>query len=328
MPPPLLCTGCASDLSLAQPTYSEKPPLPPFTHPCGHAVCAACQRTRRRLVQYCIMCDSAQDVFASPSVTRTGAGGRGTATASTLVTAAAGPAQAVLPTYEAVGVGSSAMEGRAGEFVLGGDSDDEEDGGVVGESEGEGVAEDPPAYVDSARDTALPTAADTERQAEQTQVHYIQPEETLLGLSMRYKVDVSPRALVADRPALSAPKLQLMIHQTARRATSSAASTSCPLQPFPRPHPSSTHSRSSSSRPQPPPSLPRPPTHPSRSAAGSSSGGSRSTRVAPSGPSPGPTFSPCLTGAMGRRPSCAPTGTRGGTPSRSRCARGANWRRP
>lgn len=69
---------------------------------------------------------------------------------------------------------------------------------LCGDSDDEAKAEDqseqepaPPAY-----DHPLPhqTGNDTKRQSEQTQVHYIKPEETLLGLAMQYKLDVSSLA--------------------------------------------------------------------------------------------------------------------------------------
>ncbi|KAK4705413.1 large subunit ribosomal protein L24e, partial [Phenoliferia sp. Uapishka_3] len=167
MSPPLLCLTCSSTLdSLSLPTHSnsEKFEPPPLLLPCGvHSVCGRCQR-QRQLATSCILCESVLD--SSPPATKK----RGAKPASSSnFTAGSAVAHAGLPSYEEVD-----------DFVIGDEDDDE---GAVGETEKEG----PPAYGEEAAQPAPAEKGGEDMSSGQMQVHYLRPEETLLGLSMKYR---------------------------------------------------------------------------------------------------------------------------------------------
>ncbi|GAA5967330.1 hypothetical protein JCM21900_002122 [Sporobolomyces salmonicolor] len=159
-----LCVACSATLGSdsSAPTSSEKPELP-VVFSCRHAVCGRCIRRRRRLAQACIMCQSAHDVLGSSS-TSSGA-------SSKAPTPSASFSQ--LPAY------SAPPQDKPDDFVLGDDSDDEHDA-LPPDAPFEG--EQPPAY----EEEGAPPVTDDKR--EQCSLHYIKPDETLLGLSMRYGV--------------------------------------------------------------------------------------------------------------------------------------------
>lgn len=89
-----------------------------------------------------------------------------------------------LPAY---GEKGAAVEEEAGDFVLG-DSDDEEDQRAPPPPvDAEEPVELPPAY-EEAEGVTAGAAGDEKRQ--QLVLHYIKPQDTLLGLSLQYKVEV------------------------------------------------------------------------------------------------------------------------------------------
>lgn len=93
-------------------------------------------------------------------------------------------AKSGLPAYEEK---SAAVE-EAGDFVLG-DSDDEEERGLPpAPVDAEKPLEQPPPAYEDAQGVATGGVGDEKRQ--QVVLHYLKPQETLLGLSMQYKVDV------------------------------------------------------------------------------------------------------------------------------------------
>ncbi|BGP14458.1 hypothetical protein JCM10213v2_002407 [Rhodosporidiobolus nylandii] len=141
--------------------HLEKEELPPVSFACGHSVCGQCQRRRRRLGQACVLCATSDVLFPS------------SATPATSSRSSPKP-----PAYP-----SSPPDGAA-DFVLGGDSDDEDD---VKREDSPPLAEGwdaPPAY----EDNAAQLVTDEKRHREQPSLHYIKPEDTLAGLALRYAV--------------------------------------------------------------------------------------------------------------------------------------------
>ncbi|ORY79335.1 hypothetical protein BCR35DRAFT_304754 [Leucosporidium creatinivorum] len=167
----LLCLGCSTDLTRASqsasnsPNFSEKPAQPPVVFPCEHAVCDACVRRNRRLAQSCLMCSTVQDVLGKSDDKRGAVATSG------------------LPSY---GEKGAAVEEEAGDFVLGDSDDEDERDAPPPPVDAEERLELPPAYED-AEGVAAGAAGDEKR--EQLVLHYIKPQDTLLGLSLQYKVE-------------------------------------------------------------------------------------------------------------------------------------------
>ncbi|GAA5936156.1 uncharacterized protein JCM15063_002726 [Sporobolomyces koalae] len=161
-----LCVACSStlDSNRSTPVESEKP-SEPITFGCGHVLCRHCARSRRSLAKACVLCQSAHDLLST------------TSTRSRPQQSHSGN----LPVYT--------LDTEAKDFVLGDESDDE---GNPPQTPPPGLdpseADLPPAYDDETVKNV--TEASQEKQAEeQCNLHYIKPEETLLGLSMKYRVE-------------------------------------------------------------------------------------------------------------------------------------------
>lgn len=116
------------------------------------------------IMQGCILCQTVDDVL-----------GNGESSAS--VAKVGG-----LPQYSET-KGKDAVVEEAGDFVLG-DSDDEEESPPSPPTASD---EEPPAY-DEQVGAVDGKAGDDKR--EQLEVHYLKPQDTLLGLSLQYGVEV------------------------------------------------------------------------------------------------------------------------------------------
>ncbi|BGP23213.1 hypothetical protein JCM10295v2_002107 [Rhodotorula toruloides] len=128
-------------------------------------------RKKRSLGQSCILCSTAHDVLNGGTTSKT-------------ASRASSPGR--LPSYN----GSERVE-DAGDFVLGDDSDEEKDDLSNANPPPRPVAGDwgePPAY-DEHVDEKTVEADEKKAVRVQPSIHYIRPEETLLGLSMKYGVD-------------------------------------------------------------------------------------------------------------------------------------------
>ncbi|KAM0753026.1 hypothetical protein T439DRAFT_354487 [Meredithblackwellia eburnea MCA 4105] len=189
-PAPSLCLTCSSTLSSNPlPSHSEKADPPPMLLPCGnHLVCGRCQRTQRRLAQNCILCESVGSLLGSSSPnskdTKKRVSDKENRSQDILEsgTVATGKIGQDPPSYE-----------EAGDFVIGDDDSDDND-----ELAREPGAE-PPAYegagIDSEHEKGMPEDEEGEKEDSapststrgQLQVHYIRPEETLLGIAMKYR---------------------------------------------------------------------------------------------------------------------------------------------
>ncbi|GAA5898701.1 uncharacterized protein JCM6883_003395 [Sporobolomyces salmoneus] len=156
-----LCVACSATLDSGSiPSNSEKPTLP-VTFECDHILCSNCAR-RKSLTTACILCHSAHDLLGSSSSFRS------------RTTSQTNP-----PSYS---------EEKEDGFVLGDDSDDEEEVSPppqLSESSNS-PTEEPPAYRE---DNATEQVDEKGDKREQCNLHYIKPDETLLGLAMKYKVE-------------------------------------------------------------------------------------------------------------------------------------------
>ncbi|GAA6009219.1 hypothetical protein JCM11491_004232 [Sporobolomyces phaffii] len=159
-----LCVACAGDV-YSQPSSSEKTALP-ISFACGHDLCGNCAR-KKSLTTACILCQSAHDLLAPPTSN------------------SASPLASAPPSYTPTR-GHSDGDG----FVLGDDSDDDcafDDDSPPPPPRPEHLAPDaaPPAYQGALTDHD--ERRDTKR--EQCDLHYIKPDDTLVGLAMKYRVE-------------------------------------------------------------------------------------------------------------------------------------------
>lgn len=208
-----LCIACSRSLDAADvPSYSEKADPPPTRFECGHQVCGPCVRKRRTLGQVrtarplrgakrvmltsrsqsCILCSTALERILCSSTLSTGKAPSRTQTPGRL------------PSYDNVGQSED-----VGGFVLGDDSDDEEQN-LSTKTEPPPPAEEdwgaPPAY--DGHGNAMEMGTDVKKEERvQPSIHYIRPEETLLGLSMKYGVDVRCCASYIDERRSLTPTL-------------------------------------------------------------------------------------------------------------------------
>lgn len=193
-----LCIACSATLDSTQstPTNSEKPAYP-TTFSCQHSVCASCTSRRTNLAkvstlplestppgahsimkQSCILCKSVHDVLGNP-------------TSSTKTSQP--PSRSTLnpPSYTQDG------------FVLGDDSDDDDETDLsppppppllapLEEESPSFNPDQPPAYDDPKHphDDDYETNEKEGAKRDQCNIHYIKPDETLLGLSLSYSIEV------------------------------------------------------------------------------------------------------------------------------------------
>ncbi|GAA5909829.1 hypothetical protein JCM5296_001830 [Sporobolomyces johnsonii] len=210
-----LCIACSAtlDSDSSAPTSSEKPQSP-VVFSCRHAVCGRCITKRRRLAQACIMCQSAHDVLGSGTSSRA---------SSKAPTPSASSSR--LPAY------SAPAQDQAGDFVLGDDSDVEDDAPPP-PLDALFDGEQPPAY----EDEGAPPVLDDKR--EQCSLHYLKPDETLLGLSMRYGVpghllcsmNKLPLSTLSTTPHLVHTLPFLLLPPSASPSTSTAPLLPAPLE--------------------------------------------------------------------------------------------------
>lgn len=192
---PVLCLACSSTLfedpksaSSSSTTstskyLSEKETPPYFFNSCNHALCGACvHKNNGRLVHSCIMCETSSELLA---------GGRKSLSSIE-------KEKVTLPRYEE----EVDEKASTGGFKLG---QDEGDDLVAREKqENNTLSEEPPVHEDSNKSTIDSNSIDMRdasakehindlvgEQREQSSVHYLRPEDTLLGLAMKYKIPVS-----------------------------------------------------------------------------------------------------------------------------------------
>lgn len=161
------CIGCATPLSdcQAQPTFSEKPAAEKkvyYYNSCNHFLCSRCMNTKKSLGTYCLLCDTVHLL------------GREQKKASTSERIQI-TRDHVLPTYQA--------------------TRDVNDEFVIGEEEEEVI----PAYevVDRVHIEPIPVGNSTGTDGTNT-IHYLRPEETLVGLALKYRVDVRENSSFSD----------------------------------------------------------------------------------------------------------------------------------
>ncbi|BGP46603.1 hypothetical protein JCM10450v2_002450 [Rhodotorula kratochvilovae] len=188
------------------PAHSEKAESP-VSFSCGHSICGACVRKRRRLAQSCILCQTADDLLSGGS----------TPSSPSIKAASRAPSP---PRY---------VEEK-GDFVLGGDSDDE-DGPLDAPPP---PPDAPPAYEAGSAEL---DDADGKGAREQCALHHVRREDTLLGLSMHYGVDGHvlctlnklPLSTLSTTPHLLHTKPFLLLPPSAARPSASSS----PLLPAP-----------------------------------------------------------------------------------------------
>lgn len=202
-PSSLLCLTCSSTISLtggpSLPAHNEKPDPPAELLSCStHWVCGRCIRKNPRLARGCLLCEDVLGSVASKST----------------VGVVRNKMEGELPRYD---------DAEEAGFVIG-DLDEDEDNvaSSSGAYEKKGFVDAPPGYDEEpvpprSREEEAPSLdldpVAEKRQAAQPNIHYILPEETLLGLSMRYKVPVSPD-FFSNSPLLANPRLaRLTPHQ-------------------------------------------------------------------------------------------------------------------
>lgn len=230
----LLCYACSATLDgPSLPSHTEKAEAPPTSLNCGqHVVCGACARRTPSLARSCILCSPVLPPPPASKLKEIGA------------PPPLDPFYAVLPPDD-------------GEFVLGGNSDDED-----GEEAPPMVVSDeaPPSYVD---EEGFGTKLEEKGGREQSTLHYLKPEETLAGLALRYGVPVRTCFFSFPLPPILSRsctcfvvRLSVLLSAYARtlnadtdlsirRASFSARSTSCRFPPSLRRLTSSTPSPSS-----------------------------------------------------------------------------------
>ncbi|GAA5976427.1 hypothetical protein JCM10908_005496 [Rhodotorula pacifica] len=187
-----LCSACCTTLDVSSssaplPRYSEKPDPAPTTFGCGHVVCGKCARKRRGLAQSCILCTGIDDILGSASASSTSIEGESTAVDPS------NSRVAQPPPYGPAAVASG------DDFVLGDDEDsaDEEDHAEKGRSPNRkdemarADSEELPDYDDSTNVNAAAQVGGPSdgKERPQPHIHYLRPDDTLLGLSMQYGVD-------------------------------------------------------------------------------------------------------------------------------------------
>ncbi|GAA93746.1 uncharacterized protein L969DRAFT_92335 [Mixia osmundae IAM 14324] len=121
---------------------------------CARPICATCLHKRPRLGEYCLYCQRSIDIVSRPP-----------------------------PAYDPLAANSGA-------FSIGDDEDDDHHGSLQHELAEPDAKGSPPAYLADASLADLPAEKPSERE---TALHYIRPEDTLIGISFRYGVE--PRAL-------------------------------------------------------------------------------------------------------------------------------------
>ena len=192
-----LCIACSATLDSTQstPTNTEKPAFA-TTFSCQHSVCASCTSRRTNLAkvstnpleilltqvltpmnQSCILCESVHDVLGN----------------STTSTSTSQP-----PSRSTLNPPSYTQDG----FVLGDDSDDDETDlspppppplpAPLEEESPSFDPDQPPAYDDPKHphDDDYETNEKEGTKRDQCNIHYIKPDETLLGLSLSYSIEV------------------------------------------------------------------------------------------------------------------------------------------
>lgn len=188
---PVLCLACSSTIfedpnstspntSTSTSKYlSEKSTPPHFFNSCNHALCSNCvHKNNGRLVQSCIMCQTSGELLA----------GRNKSLSSIE------KEKLTLPRYAEEVDEKAGMEG----FTLG---DDDEDELLVQEKQEKNTrSEEPPLYEDFNQSTIVSNSNESVKehrdstvgdQKVEGTVHYLRPEDTLLGLAMKYKIPVS-----------------------------------------------------------------------------------------------------------------------------------------
>lgn len=175
MNPPSLCVACSSPPSTSTQTLdllTEKPLPPPLYYSsCSHFLCHHCVGRNSRLTQYCLKCEDVGELLGGERKKTRGAVATGS-NGSRAADASGSSKNVALPGYE--------------EYPADGadDLDDELEGGEGGNAL--------PAYNER---SVLPVraAGDVKGGATRAEcgIHYLRPEETLLGLAFKYRLDVS-----------------------------------------------------------------------------------------------------------------------------------------
>ncbi|GAA5946551.1 hypothetical protein JCM3765_000291 [Sporobolomyces pararoseus] len=160
-----LCVACSATLDSGSiPSTSEKPSLPIYFE-CNHVLCGNCAR-RKSLTTACILCHSANDILSTSGSNPSSSNKRST------------PSRSEPPKY---------TDEEAAGFVLGEDSEDEEEEEYASPPSISPSEELPPAYQEGETLSELKNNDNGKR--EQCNIHYIKPDETLVGLSLKYGVE-------------------------------------------------------------------------------------------------------------------------------------------
>ncbi|SCV71114.1 BQ2448_2702 [Microbotryum intermedium] len=219
----LLCVACSAtvdDSTYEGPLHSEKVLAPHHFVECAHAVCGACVAQRRSLARACILCETTHDVLTGAAAGNSSGG----ALAHHRRTHSMNPTTSTLhkpmtddrapPSYDEQGNG----------FILG-DDEAERDSSSPPPPIDDDSAYFPPSYHQVAQvigDDAISNATsangkqhhekEAQQPREQCSMHYLKPDDTLLGLALHYKVDPPSLAKMNKLPISTLSTTPHLLH--------------------------------------------------------------------------------------------------------------------
>ncbi|KDE07527.1 hypothetical protein MVLG_02198 [Microbotryum lychnidis-dioicae p1A1 Lamole] len=197
----LLCVACSATLDSSTygvPSDSEKVLPPHHFVKCGHAVCGACVAQRRSLASACIMCRTTRDILTGSSSGSRSASHRRPGADSTEPTSSSRSPKATAddrapPSYNEQGENGFTL----GEIPHGEDATSDRDTAPPPIDDDD--SHSPPTYHQGAAPPGFEGGVITNSDGNQTNekgthgeqctLHYVKPNDTLLGLALHYKVD-------------------------------------------------------------------------------------------------------------------------------------------
>ncbi|SCZ99398.1 BZ3500_MvSof-1268-A1-R1_Chr3-1g05992 [Microbotryum saponariae] len=221
----LLCVACSATLdssTCSVPSDSEKVLPPHHFVECGHAVCGACVAQRRSLASACIMCRTTHDILTGGSSSGSrSARHRRPGTDPTKPTSSSTPPKATAddrapPSYNERGDNGFTL----GELSHGEDATSDRDAAPPPIDDDD--SHSPPTYHQVAAPPGFEGGVITNSDGNQTNekgmhgeqctLHYLKPNDTLLGLALHYKVDPPTLAKMNKLPISTLSTTPQLLH--------------------------------------------------------------------------------------------------------------------